>query len=218
VFAVVKYFEKDKSKIPCFGQVVVDEFQDFNTLEVSLIDLLAEKSPVLLVGDDDQALYESLKSASPNHIRQRYSGEDCGYTAFCLPYCSRCTRVIVEAANDIVTGAMKENHLSGRIPKLFQYLDDEEKDRDSDKNPHVIYHQLYAKQIPWFIQKHIGTIAKEVRDQFTVLIISPTNTQCGIILDALRNRGFQSVHFLEKKDTKEPTLLDGLKLLLQNKK
>ena len=103
--------EKDKNNIPDFTQVLVDEFQDFNTLEVSLIDLLAEKSPVLLAGDDDQALYESLKNANPKHIRQRHSETDSGYTPFCLPYCSRCTRVIVEAINDIIEGAKKEGHL-----------------------------------------------------------------------------------------------------------
>ena len=34
VFAAVKYFGKNTNKIPLFGQVVVDEFQDFNALEV----------------------------------------------------------------------------------------------------------------------------------------------------------------------------------------
>ncbi len=217
VFAAVKYFEKNKNKIPDFTQVVVDEFQDFNTLEVSLIDLLAEKSPVLLAGDDDQALYESLKSASPKHIRQRHSEEDSGYTPFCLPYCSRCTRVIVEATNDIIAGAIQDGYLSSRIDKPFRYFDDEKKDMDSDKNPQLIYSQLNEGQIPCFIQNHIGKIAKEVRDKFTVLIISPTNIKCRTIVGALKNMGLESVHFVEKKGTVEPMLLDGLKLLLKEK-
>ena len=217
VFAAVKYFEKDKNKIPDFTQVVVDEFQDFNTLEVSLIDLLAEKSPVLLVGDDDQALYESLKSASPKHIRQRHNEEDSGYTPFCLPYCLRCTRVIVEATNDIIAGAKQDGYLSSRIDKAFQYFDDENKDMDSEKNPHLIYSQLNEGQIPYFIQNSIGKIAKEVRSKFTVLIISPTNIKCRTIVGALKNMGLESVHFVEKRGTVEPTLLDGLKLLLEER-
>ncbi|MBU1674518.1 UvrD-helicase domain-containing protein, partial [bacterium] len=60
IYAVVLYFEEDKNRVPDFSQIVVDEFQDFNPLEVSLIDLLADRSPVLLAGDDDQALYETL--------------------------------------------------------------------------------------------------------------------------------------------------------------
>ncbi|MGA2679687.1 MAG: UvrD-helicase domain-containing protein [Sedimentisphaerales bacterium] len=217
VFAVVKHFEKDRSKIPTYEQIVVDEFQDFNTLEVSLIDLLAEKSPILLAGDDDQALYESLKSASPKHIRQRHNEVNFGYISFRLPYCSRCTRVIVEATNDIVAGAKKDGYLSSRTNKPFQYFDDKDKDRVSDENPQLIYRQLYPSQIPWFIQDHIGKIAKEVRGKFTVLIICPTNIQCKIVVAALKNKGFENVQFMGKKGMEEPTLLDGLKLLLENK-
>ncbi len=218
VFAVVRYFEENRQKIPEYEQVVVDEFQDFNKLEVSLIDLLAEKSPVLIAGDDDQALYESLKSASPKHIRQRHNDTTFGYTTFCLPYCSRCTRVIVEAANDIIAGAKDSGYLISRISKRFQYFDDKEQDKVSHKNPQIIYKQLFVNQIPQFIQAQIETIAKEVRGKFTVLIISPTNIQCRSIVDALKKKGFQSVHFMEKKGKEEPTLLDGLKLLLEAKK
>jgi len=142
VFAAVRYFEENRDKIPTFDQVVVDEFQDFNILEVSLIDLLAEKSPILLTGDDDQALYESLKCASSKHIRQRHSDMACGYTGFSLPYCSRCTRVIVAATNDVIIGATKDGYLNNRIKKPFRYFDDEKKDRDSENNPQLIYSKL----------------------------------------------------------------------------
>lgn len=218
VFEAVKHFENDDDAIPVYEQVVVDEFQDFNALEVSLIDLLAKKSPVLIVGDDDQALYESLRSASAKHIRQRCCDSTCGYEAFSLPYCSRCTRVIVEAVNDIITGATQNGYLSGRSSKPFTYFHDETKDRDSDKNPQLIYTQRFATQIPWFIQQRIEDIAKQVRDKFSVLIISPTKTQCKATVDALQKKGFQSVHFMEKKGKEDPTLLDGLKLLLQAKR
>ena len=217
VFTAVRYFEEDSEKIPVFGQVVVDEFQDFNTLEVSLIDLLAMKSPILLVGDDDQALYESLKSASSRHIRQRHGDTTSGYDSFVLPYCSRCTRVIVEATNDIITGATQEGHLISRITKPFLYFDDEKKDRISEDNPHLIYSQVYARRIPWFIQTRILEIAKEVRDKFSVLIISPTKQQCSSIVADFNNKGFKGIRFMEKRYSDQATLLDGLTLLLKDK-
>ena len=188
VFAAVRYFEENSKKIPVFGQVVVDEFQDFNTLEVSLIDLLATKSPILLAGDDDQALYESLKSASSRHIRQRYCDTASGYAPFVLPYCSRCTRVIVEATNDVITCATRDGYLTNRIPKPFRYFDDEKKDRVSEDNPQLISSQVYARQIPYFIYERIPEIAEEVRDKFSVLIISPTKIQCRSIVSALKNK------------------------------
>jgi ATP-dependent exoDNAse (exonuclease V) beta subunit len=128
VFALVKHFEKSPSKIPTYEQVVVDEFQDFNKLEVSLIDLLAQKSPVLLAGDDDQALYV-FKSASPEHIRKRYGNVTGDYASFTLPYCSRCTRVVVGAVNDVIDAAKRSGYLGQRINKAYQYFEERRKTR-----------------------------------------------------------------------------------------
>jgi len=214
VYAVVLYFELHEERIPAYGQVVVDEFQDFNTLEVSLIELLARKSPVLLAGDDDQALYESLKSASSKHIRQRHADKMRGYKCFELPYCSRSTRVIVETVDDIIMHAQNNGLLLERIEKPFRYFPDPEKDAVSDANPQIIYGRVFARQIPWFIVKHLAEITQQLRRKFTVLILSPTRIQSRTIYKALKFKGFRNVHFAEKTDTTSPSLLDGLKLLL----
>ena len=217
VYAAVLYFKKHPDKIPSYTQIVVDEFQDFNALEVSLIELLAERSPVLLAGDDDQALYGSLKSASPRHIRNRRSGEMPGYAHFVLPYCSRSTRVIIASANDIIAGAKHAGLLPGRIDKPFNYFPCPEKDKESDAHPNLVYSRVYAKQIPWFIQKHITKITRTVRGKYTVLVLSPTRNQCRKTYEALKSKGFQNVQFAERTDSAEPSLLDGLKLLLLDK-
>lgn len=217
VYAAVLYFEQHPDKIPTFAQVVVDEFQDFNMLEVSLIDLLATRSPILVAGDDDQALYVSLKSASPKHIRERYSGEVQGYDHFALPYCSRSSRVIIESVNDIIKGAKEARLLVGRIDKPFEYFPCSEKDKESTAHPHLLYSHVFATQIPWFIQKHVTEITKAVRKNYTVLVLSPTPPQCRKIYDALNLKGFQKVKFVEKISNSEPSLFDGLKLLLSDK-
>ena len=67
IYALLKIFEEKKNKIPKFSQIMIDEFQDFNKLEAALIDLLSEKSPILIVGDDDQSLY-SFRSVSYTHL------------------------------------------------------------------------------------------------------------------------------------------------------
>lgn len=216
IYAAVRFFEKHPDKIPEYTQVVVDEFQDFNALEVALIDLLASRSPVLLAGDDDQALYETLKCASAQHIRQRHAKPSSEYMHFILPYCSRCTRVIVEATNDIISGAEGAGCLRGRIKKPFLYFEEQQKDLESDRYPAILYGQVYARMTPWFIQERIKEIATEVRDKFSVLVLSPTRTQCRHIMDALRKKGFQNVHYMEKQASPEPTLLEGLNLLLKD--
>ena len=216
IFALVKYFEDKKDKVPTYDQILVDEFQDFNKLEISLIDLLAEKSPVLLVGDDDQALYEDLKSASSKYIRDRFSDNCPDYESFTLPHCRRCTSVIVNAANDIITSAINNNFLKKRADKKYEYFQDKNKDIESDKNQKIIYSQQFARKIPWFIEQQIGKIAEEIKDKFSVLIISPTKTQIRSIIEALKGKGFINIESAEKKDEKRLPLLDGLKILLDD--
>ena len=178
--------------------------------------MLAEKSPILLAGDDDQALYD-FKDASPEHIRERHGSEKSGYAPFSLPFCSRCTRVIVAAANDIIANATKAGHLKGRLKKPFHYFEDAKKDWESEGNPKVVYAQLFAKQVPWFIETQLAEIAKEVRGSFSVLIISPTKVQSRDIVNALKEKGLERIEAVETRGGNEPILLDGLKLLLADR-
>lgn len=214
IYEIVKCYESDKNKIPSYQQILVDEFQDFNKLEVALIDLLAEKSPLVLAGDDDQALYD-FKSASAEYIRERHSDSNQDYTSFSLPYCSRCTEVIVEAANDIIREAKKNGFLENRIEKRYDYFDDEEKDKICEINPKIFYRQAFATQIPWLLAKQIDKIAEQEKGTFSVLIISPTKTQSRLITGALKYKGFENIKFAEKNN-KEVCFNDGLKLLLDD--
>ena len=163
IFAAVKYLEVNPEKVPVYDQIVVDEFQDFNKLEVSLIDLLAEKNPILIAGDDDQALYE-FKSASAEHIRQRHSDDQPDYESFNLPYCSRSTRVIVDAANDIIANAGGNGHLKGRVSKPYIYFEDQRKDADCAKYPRLVHTSQFARRVPWFIENQIAGIAEDVKE------------------------------------------------------
>jgi DNA helicase-2/ATP-dependent DNA helicase PcrA len=52
-----------------YSEVIVDEFQDLNLLDFELIRLVAAKSSLVVVGDDDQAIYE-FRGASPRFILQ----------------------------------------------------------------------------------------------------------------------------------------------------
>lgn len=218
IFAAIKYLEKYPEKIPTYDQILVDEFQDFNLLEVSLVDLLARKSPILLVGDDDQALYASLKGASAKYLRRRHGNERSDYASFDLPYCSRCTRVIVEAVKDIVDAASKNNFLKNRIQKPFKYFEKEESNKISAENPEIVHSHQYANQIPYFIQSQIGIIAKNLRSNFSVLIISPTRTQSRLLAKGLSDWGLKNIEYIDERSEKAPTLLDGLKILLEDGK
>jgi superfamily I DNA/RNA helicase len=122
VFRVYQAVNAGTLSLPPYAQIVIDEFQDFNPLEVALIDQLQQHGPILIVGDDDQAVY-SLRNASPDYLRDKYlSGE---YHLFELPYCSRCPRVVVEAATAFVDAVLQAGGLARRIPRPFvPYLED----------------------------------------------------------------------------------------------
>lgn len=217
VLKLVKYFEKSLENIPVYDYVLVDEFQDFNPLEISLIDLLSQKSPVLLAGDDDQALYEELKSANKNFIRERYSDKYPDYEPFTLPFCRRSTRVIVDSVNDIIAEAKSKGLLKDRVDKKYFYFDEEKKDKESIDNPRITYTQKFATQIPWFISKQIDAIAKQVKDKFSVLIISPSAKMSQSTVNTLREKGFQNINLVLKKSAAdEPLLIEGLDILLEN--
>jgi superfamily I DNA/RNA helicase len=215
IFAAVKYFEQNKNKIPTYDQILVDEFQDFNKLEVSLIDLLAEKSPILLAGDDDQALYE-FKNASTIHIRERYNNQMPEYESFSLPYCSRCTSVVVGAANDIIDSAKNAGFLNGRIDKSYIYFNQQKKDKESEKYSKIGYTQLFDKQLAWFIEKEIAELANDIKNHFSVLVISPFKKQSQPLIEALKRKGFQNIES-SINEVPELSLLDGIKLLVENK-
>ncbi|KUO67471.1 MAG: hypothetical protein APF83_05240 [Lutibacter sp. BRH_c52] len=217
IYAAVKIFEANKNNVPSYQQILIDEFQDFNKLEVSMIDLLAEKSPILLAGDDDQALYEFLKNASAYHIRLRHGNETPDYVAFNLPFCSRCPEVIVEATNDLIKTSKEKGLLKERISKPYIYFPNKDKDRISSQFPTISYANKYSKQVPWFIEKCIGETAKAIKNRFDVLIITSNNNQVRAIAKALTEKGFRNLDFPEKRKDREINFLDAFDMLIENK-
>lgn len=76
---------------------IIDEFQDFNLAEDGLIREITTESPAqLLVGDDDQVLYDKLKEAHPDVLRGYY--KDAGFVNAMLPFCGRCSIHICRTA------------------------------------------------------------------------------------------------------------------------
>jgi superfamily I DNA/RNA helicase len=116
VYRAIQIMRALPAMIPSYNLVLVDEYQDFNRLEVELIDILAATNPIVIVGDDDQALYKH-KFATPDFLRLKYL--DNSYTNFTLPFCSRCPECVVQATNQTLRKAMRAGHLRDRIEKPF---------------------------------------------------------------------------------------------------
>lgn len=130
IYAVNRVFDKSENKIPTkYDLILIDEFQDFNKSEFELIKLLNKKAKVVVVGDDDQSLYGGFRSARPKQIRELYRDEST--EKFYLDHCYRCTEVIVNATNSLITNAKSKGFLADRLEdKKFLYP----KDRKDNKN------------------------------------------------------------------------------------
>jgi superfamily I DNA/RNA helicase len=213
IYIVVMSYENDKTKIPSFSQILVDEFQDFNKLETKLIDLLGEKSPVLIVGDDDQALY-SWKKASPEDIRSRHTKGE--YEVFNLPYCSRCTEVIIKSFDNIIQKAKSSGFLADRIDKGYKYFATEKKDQESLENPKIIIRKnIYQKSVADFVKHEIANISNP-KNNDSVLVVCSSKAQINDLRLRLLQKGFKNVHVTQNNGNE--LVIEGLELLLVDSK
>lgn len=101
-----------------FRHILVDEFQDTNTLQYSWLKLIAgDRIPVFAVGDDDQSIY-GWRGAKIEHI-QKFSSDFNTSETVRLEQNYRSTGNILEAANALI------DHNEGRLGKNL-WTDDKE--------------------------------------------------------------------------------------------
>ncbi len=103
---------------------IIDEYQDFNSAEDAFINqLVNEPKGLLVVGDDEQVLYEKLKSGKPTLIRNLYQNKD--YANGMLPFCSRSSFHIIKTAGHFI----KQHRETGCIEKIYLPI------KTTDDNP-----------------------------------------------------------------------------------
>ncbi len=176
VYRMWKELQRTPDIISNFDQILIDEFQDFNPLEVAFIDELEKKGDILIVGDDDQAVYDT-RFSTPHFLREKFqSGQ---YEKFELPFCSRCTEVIVNTTNAILTAAQANGNLKNRVPKRYECFI-ESKEVENEKYPHITTAQITnIRTVIKFLKKKIEEIAsdeiaeswEEEKEYPTVLIV-----------------------------------------------
>jgi superfamily I DNA/RNA helicase len=96
------------------GCFIIDEYQDFNAAEDDLIkQLVNNPRGLLIVGDDEQVLYEKLKSGKPTLIRNLYQNND--YANGMLPFCGRSSFHITKSAGHFI----QQNREAECIEKIY---------------------------------------------------------------------------------------------------
>ena len=93
-----------------YDEVIVDEVQDINQLDAELIKTIAEKSTLVLTGDDDQAIYE-FRWATPRFLTDPDGFFGRKFRTFELSLNYRCPPKILEHALPLI------EHNVSRVPK-----------------------------------------------------------------------------------------------------
>ncbi len=122
-----------------FEHVFVDEFQDLNKAEQELISLLAEKGSYMIIGDEDQSIYEIFRNSHPEGIRTFHLTHE-NTTDYPLSVCRRCPTDIVKAADTFI-----QNNLNREIRNLVP----------REENPKGIIHSI---QWPTFSDERDGIV------------------------------------------------------------
>lgn len=213
VYTLVIYYEQNKNKIPTYSQILIDEYQDFNKLEARLIGLLSEKNSIVIVGDDDQSLY-AFKHANPDDIREKHNTSE--FVSFELPFCLRCTEVMIRSFDNVIKQAKNHGYLTKRLNKQFKYFPTMVKDNLSGDNPKI----LVKKKIPqsavaYNIEQEIKELFDPNDKELSVLIICSLKQQIKKLGNMLTEKGFRNIHYSGKSESEG--LIEGFVLLLRDK-
>jgi superfamily I DNA/RNA helicase len=154
---------------------IIDEFQDFNAAEEQLIrELTREARGLLLVGDDDQVLYDRLRAGDPDIIRTYYNDEP-EFANGMLPFCGRCGFYICRAAEAF----LKQERDEDAIEKVFVSLSSEEEAEkvrvvaSTTPKSGVEYIEAFLEQHREQLEERKEAIENKTKKDSYLLILTP---------------------------------------------
>jgi len=186
-----------------YDLVLIDEFQDFKKEEAELVDILAaQSSNILIVGDDDQALY-SFRGSRSKYIRDRYSDTNSYYKDYKLKYCYRCTETIIKAFKNIVDFyTIKKKKLKERVKKKEYVCFEPAKREDNLLNKKIICATISRYEMHKKIKHELSKMLKKQKIK-SVLILGEARKCKGLfplIARKLEESGFKNIELIGKGD------------------
>lgn len=178
-----------------FDYVLVDEYQDTNHVQMSIVmQLCQEKQRVCAVGDDSQSIY-SFRGANIDNILN-YQRQFQGTRLFKLEQNYRSTQTIVEAANSLI------KHNRNQIPKdVFS---------ENAKGEKILYKPAYSdKEEAAIVAKDVKRIRREDGCQYSdFAILYRTNAQSRSFEEEFRKQGipyriYGGLSFYQRKEIKD---------------
>ena len=178
-----------------FDYILVDEYQDTNHVQMSIVmQLCQEKQRVCAVGDDSQSIY-SFRGANIDNILN-FQRQFQGTRLFKLEQNYRSTQTIVEAANSLI------KHNRNQIPKdVFS---------ENAKGEKIQYKPAYSdKEEAAIVAKDVKRIRREDGCQYSdFAILYRTNAQSRSFEEEFRKQGipyriYGGLSFYQRKEIKD---------------
>jgi DNA helicase-2/ATP-dependent DNA helicase PcrA len=177
-----------------FQHILVDEFQDTNAIQYAWLRLMAgSKTPVFVVGDDDQSIYgwRGARIENIHHFEKDFSNTQ----VIRLEQNYRSTGTILKAANALI-----DNNQSRLGKELWT--------QSADGEPITYYSAYNEKDEARFVVDRIESWVGEGRSRNEIAVLYRSNAQSRQFEETLVSRGvpyrvYGGLRFFERAEIKD---------------
>jgi superfamily I DNA/RNA helicase len=187
--------------LPAFEHVLVDEYQDLNKPDQTLVKVLAQQGTLTVIGDDNQSIY-SFRHANPEGVLV-FPAETPGTVCYFIEECRRCPPNIVEISNALIMNNGR------REPRVLRALPGR-----APAEIHLVQHRTLddeADAIAAFVERYL-VINRELPPG-QVLVLSPRRFIGQGIRDALIRRRLNAMSFFFEDELRTDSAAEGFCLL-----
>jgi superfamily I DNA/RNA helicase len=140
-----------------YKHIVVDEYQDLNSLEQALLALLAGEQSLCVAGDDDQSIY-GFRFANPDGIIEFVRAD--GVQNVEIDTCGRCPATVLAMANELMS------HAPGRTKGDLKAL------KEVDGDVSVVQWANLDEEIEGIAAAIAGAVGQGEREPGEVLVLA----------------------------------------------
>ena len=185
-----------------FDHVLVDEYQDLNRSDQELVDSLARKGTLTVIGDEDQSIYTFLRHARPEGIVEFHQSHPTTHDE-ALSECKRCPSSVIDMANSLILH--NHPHLPSTIRPALQ---------NGVGRAYIVQHNSIQDEVSTtaeFIDHYMATNPRTKRGE--ILVLATRRLIGNRIRDELVNLGHPSQSFFTEDCLAKLSAQEGFCLL-----
>jgi DNA helicase II / ATP-dependent DNA helicase PcrA len=191
--------------LPKYEHVLVDEYQDLNKADQTLVEALAVHGTLTVIGDDNQSIY-SFRHANPEGIRT-FPATHKATVEYVIDECRRCPPNVIQLSNSLIA------HDPDARPAVMK-----PQPGRPEAIVHVVQHNTIADEAD-AIAAFINDYLKKHPDvpPGKVLVLSPRRLFGNAVKDALIKRKLNAQSFFWEDALSEDSAAEGFCLYALNR-